>query len=229
MPNFETKLSAEEEKQFKAWKSLHAPYDSGEDYDLRGAFQAGAQPDPKTGHWPDTWKKPNHPTFSVESKYAKQGKPGHWEGDTFVPAESTPSKSKEVLGSKKKDEPTLRELSRMSLEHTANGHIKATHQYNEGPEEIHAVEHGGFFDHLNKAFNLSNEKKALDAKQANVAAYEKEHGSLLKPSGPSAMAPVVPDSYDKIRTDIRARASKPAAPTSELLGRADALIKGQGR
>lgn len=135
------------------------------------------------------------------------------------------SKSKEVLGSKK-DAPTLRELRRMSLEHTTNGHIKATHQYSEGPEEIHALPKAGFFDHLRQAFNLSEEKKAIDAKQANVQAYEKEHGSLTKPA---AARPAAPDTYDRIRADVRAKASTPAAPTSELLGRADALIKGQGR
>jgi hypothetical protein len=27
-------------------------------------------PSAENGHWPDTFKKPNHPTFSVESQYA---------------------------------------------------------------------------------------------------------------------------------------------------------------
>lgn len=135
-----------------------------------------------------------------------------------------PSKSQEVLGSKK-SEPTLRELRRMSIERTTNGHIKATHQYSEGPEEIHALPSAGFFDHLKGAFNLSNEKKALDAKQANVAAYEKEHGSLTKPAASSK--PAVPDTYDKIRADVRSKASQPAAPVSDLLSRADALTKGR--
>jgi len=136
------------------------------------------------------------------------------------------SKSKEVLGGKK-DEPTLRELRRMSLEHTTNGHIKATHQYSEGPEEIHALPKTGFFEHLRQSFNLSEEKKAIDAKQANVQAYEKEHGSLTKPATARPAAPAVPDTYDKIRADVRATSAKPTAPTSELLGRADALIKGR--
>lgn len=225
---FDTKLTPDEEKEFKQWKALRAPYDSGEDYDLRGAFKAGMRPDAK-GHWPDRFKKPNHPTFSVESQYAKYGRPGRWEGETFVPAESKPttSRSKEVLGGKKEADaqPTLRELRRMSLEHTSNGHIKATHEYSDGEPEVHAVDHGGFLEHLGKAFNLSNEKKSLDAKQANVAAYEKEHGSLLKPAAAQPAA-AAPDAYDKVRADIRAKANKPAAPTSELLGRADALTRG---
>lgn len=83
---FDTKLSAKNEETFQAWKKKYAPKDSGADYDLRGAFKAGVKPDPKTGHWPDTFKKPNHPTFSNESRYAKFGKPGHWQGDKFIPA-----------------------------------------------------------------------------------------------------------------------------------------------
>src|SRR5262245_34549188 len=71
-PTYDTPLTPDEETQFQTWKQKYAPRDSGADYDLRGAFKEGLTPDPVTGHWPDTYKKPNHPTFSVESKYAKQ-------------------------------------------------------------------------------------------------------------------------------------------------------------
>lgn len=67
---YDTPLSQQEEMLFQAWKAKHAPRDSGEDYDLRGAFKEGLAPDPQSGHWPDTYKKPNHPTFSTQSKYA---------------------------------------------------------------------------------------------------------------------------------------------------------------
>jgi RNA polymerase sigma factor (sigma-70 family) len=95
--DFETRLSPAEETKFQQWKSKFAPDDSGADYDLRGAFKAGATPDPKTGHWPDTFKKPNHPTFSNESIYAKSQPDlaGRWEGEKFVPPKlnnSDPSK-----------------------------------------------------------------------------------------------------------------------------------------
>src|SRR4051812_39929817 len=88
---FNTALTPDEEAQFGKWKAKNAPNDSGADYDLRGAFKAGLTPagpeaGANEGHWPDTFKKPNHPTFSVESKYAKFGNPGRWEGDTFIPA-----------------------------------------------------------------------------------------------------------------------------------------------
>jgi hypothetical protein len=86
--SYDTPLSAQEEAHFQVWKSKHAPRDSGSDYDLRGAFRAGLRP-AANGHWPDTFKKPNHPTFSIESQYAKgadRAKAGRWDGDTFIPA-----------------------------------------------------------------------------------------------------------------------------------------------
>lgn len=85
---FNTRLTPEEETRFQQWKAQYAPRDSGADYDLRGAFTAGIAPDGQTGHWPDTFKKPNHPTFSNQSIYARYGQPGHWEGETFVPSQS---------------------------------------------------------------------------------------------------------------------------------------------
>ena len=83
---YETTLPAGQEPEFQKWKAANAPKDSGADYDLRGAFEAGVKPDPETGHWPDTFKKPNHPTFSNQSKYAEYGKPGTWDGETYTPA-----------------------------------------------------------------------------------------------------------------------------------------------
>jgi hypothetical protein len=82
-----TRTDPKDEKSFQAWKKKYAhPQDDGEDYDLRGAWKAGLKPGPD-GHWPDTFKRPNHPTFSNESKYAgnEGAKPGRWEGDTFIP------------------------------------------------------------------------------------------------------------------------------------------------
>lgn len=86
--SYNTILSPAEESRFTVWKRRYAPKDSGEDYDLRGAFKADLWPDSKTGHWPDTFKKPNHETFSDESRYAPYGQPGRWEGETFIPPKS---------------------------------------------------------------------------------------------------------------------------------------------
>jgi hypothetical protein len=85
---FDTQLTPAEETAFAAWKQQYAPRDSGADYDLRGAFKAGLTPDPATGHWPDTFKKPNHPTFSNQSMYAvgpNATKAGRWDGEKFIP------------------------------------------------------------------------------------------------------------------------------------------------
>ena len=86
-PTYDTQLSPEQEQAYQAWKLQNAPRDSGADYDLRGAFQAGAGPDAASGHFPDTFKKPNHPTFSNQSQYAaaRPDLAGFWQGDNYVP------------------------------------------------------------------------------------------------------------------------------------------------
>jgi hypothetical protein len=86
-PDFNTQLSPEEEEKFLQWKAINAPHDSGEDYDLRGAYRAGLTKDIKSGHWPDTYKKPNHPTFSNQSIYSKYApeKAGSWKGEQYIP------------------------------------------------------------------------------------------------------------------------------------------------
>ncbi len=84
--HYDTILSSSEESNFKSWKAKNAPNDSGEDYDLRGAFKEGFKRDPQSQHWDDKFKKPNHPTFSDQSQYAKEApeKAGHWEGNKFI-------------------------------------------------------------------------------------------------------------------------------------------------
>jgi hypothetical protein len=56
------------------YRRQFGPLDS-QDYDLRGAFAqaGGALPQ---GHLTDQFKKPNHPTFSAESRYATPAQPG---------------------------------------------------------------------------------------------------------------------------------------------------------
>jgi hypothetical protein len=63
---YNTKLSPAEEKAFLLWAKdrVRDTYD----YDLRGAYKANAQ-EAANGHLPDTYKKPNHPTFSDQSQY----------------------------------------------------------------------------------------------------------------------------------------------------------------
>ena len=67
------------------------PDDPEHHYDYRGYYddlvKQGKQYEviPEGFHFPDTYKLPGHPTFSVESKYYKPGMDaGHWEGDKFI-------------------------------------------------------------------------------------------------------------------------------------------------
>lgn len=87
--NYNTGLTQDEFNEY--WKWANDRY-KGQDnvlyemgaYDIQGAWKdikAGKiQFDPVNGHLPDTYKKPNHPTFSNESKYHSKETPGgKWE------------------------------------------------------------------------------------------------------------------------------------------------------
>lgn len=95
--DFNTKLTDEEELEYQQWyedmksQGYILDGDVGYDYDFRGAFKAGFSPSEVGGHWVDTWKKPNHQTFSNESIYAKgeyAQYAGTWDGDNFKTPDS---------------------------------------------------------------------------------------------------------------------------------------------
>lgn len=71
---FNTPLNADQEDKFQKWVSEQSQkrgYDLRmdlNDYDLRGLFKDKGGFDSR-GHASDEYKKPNHPTFSDESKY----------------------------------------------------------------------------------------------------------------------------------------------------------------
>jgi hypothetical protein len=69
---FNTTLTPQEEQAFQSWAAQTKRTNDLFDYDLRGAWKANAQ-EAANGHLPDTYKKPNHPTFSAESMYSGQG------------------------------------------------------------------------------------------------------------------------------------------------------------
>ena len=86
--DYNTRLSPDDEKRFQSWKDKNMPNDSGYDYDQRGAFKAGETKDPTSEHWHDTFKKPNHPSFSDQSQYAvgaQRDRAGHWVEGVFIP------------------------------------------------------------------------------------------------------------------------------------------------
>ncbi len=92
MDQYDTKLTPDEESKFQKWKSVNAPNDSGEDYDLRGLYMSGGGTDER-GHATDKFKKPNHPTFSTQSQYHTPQTPGgEWidrDGKSFFVPSST--------------------------------------------------------------------------------------------------------------------------------------------
>lgn len=94
---YTTKLSPDEEKQFRSWvKSNKVEFDPSEqvsDYDMRGYWKdIASKGKSETAinsadhqiHFPDTYKTPYDTTFSGESKYAKPGTPFKWEGNDLI-------------------------------------------------------------------------------------------------------------------------------------------------
>lgn len=88
---YTTPLSAHEEERFQRWYQRYANMnglDPNADakehyYDYRGFWKENGPMSSAVvdgGHFPDTYKKPGHETFSVESKYAKMapGLAGTW-------------------------------------------------------------------------------------------------------------------------------------------------------
>jgi len=90
---FNTQLSPREEKAYLAWlATLPKQQQNTYDYDMRGAYKAGAGAS-GDGHFTDQFKKPNHPTFSVESQYSGSIAPdgrvyqgGVWGDGTYTPS-----------------------------------------------------------------------------------------------------------------------------------------------
>jgi hypothetical protein len=96
---YNTKLSVDEEAAYLKWAAdLGAAQgrDVGRDvadYDMRGFYKSG-KAQSENGHFTDEFKKPNHPTFSDQSKYhGKDGNQGGtWEEKdgayTFTPGKT---------------------------------------------------------------------------------------------------------------------------------------------
>ena len=99
---YNTQLSAENEQRFNNWVIAESKLRGRdiskdmENYDLKGYWLGGGYKDTTgKGHMTDTYKKPNHPTFSDQSKYNNVASPwgvpfqgGHWEedGKSFTPS-----------------------------------------------------------------------------------------------------------------------------------------------
>lgn len=91
---YNTPIPAELQKQYENYLGkLEAPLRSSYDYDIQGAFLDGAKAG-ANNHFPDKFKKPNHPTFSDQSIYHNVGgnAGGFWLNiggkDVFVPSKT---------------------------------------------------------------------------------------------------------------------------------------------
>lgn len=76
---YNTKLTPDEEKEYQAWAKAEGRERDTYDYDLRGAWKelkSGTMSEDERGHLGDKYKKPNHPTFSTQSKYSSAETPG---------------------------------------------------------------------------------------------------------------------------------------------------------
>jgi hypothetical protein len=95
---YNTPLSPDQEQGYQQWIQLQSALNhrdmSGDNYnyDMRGAYANGAAQSGGNMHWPDTFKKPNHPSFSDQSQYhgADGTQGGSWSQDPagawqFVP------------------------------------------------------------------------------------------------------------------------------------------------
>lgn len=88
-----TVLEEEDEKAYQEWKlTLPENLQYEGDYDLRGFYQKNPTFKAEEGqHLTDEFKRSNHPTFSNESKYYKEGMPsGRWNGDKYIPENRSP-------------------------------------------------------------------------------------------------------------------------------------------
>ena len=89
--DYDTKLTPEQERGFQAWRAkLDRGLQYDGDYDLRGAYldnvQSAISDSDGKPHMSDKFKKPNHKTFSVHSKYAKDFPElaGDWDGNSYI-------------------------------------------------------------------------------------------------------------------------------------------------
>lgn len=91
---YNTPIPPEKQAAFNSWVQSKKqatgknPLGDRYDYDVNGYWLSGAANDPR-GHGPDTFKKPNHPTFSDESIYngVNGNYGGHWGDDnTYSPS-----------------------------------------------------------------------------------------------------------------------------------------------
>jgi len=93
--------TVDEQPAWDKWlmkNKINEPYHPAQHYDYVSAFRNGINRDKENGHFPDTYKLPNHPTFSVESMYYQPNmKAGYWRGEKYIPITSVRQLPSDIL------------------------------------------------------------------------------------------------------------------------------------
>ena len=87
--NYNTSLNPNQETEFQRWSAKNKRTNDLWDYDMPGWWVNNGMPTGTmaAGHFPDTYKKPSHPTFSDESQYSSPAIPGgHWGQNSYQPS-----------------------------------------------------------------------------------------------------------------------------------------------
>lgn len=134
-----TAIPTEREPDFRDWVQRNQIQDldhPDSHYDYRGAFMAGVDRDPVSGHWPDQWKQHGETTFSDQSQYSRgPGDGGTWEGEVF-----TPPPAEDPLASYTPDwrsrlvEPPIRESGLSPAQREAAAAAPSSYWQQTGPE-----------------------------------------------------------------------------------------------
>lgn len=93
MSKYDTKLTPVQEAKYKLAAAKAGRTNDTINYDLRGAWLKEPNSISSKGHLTDEFKKPNHPTFSSDSKYSTPNNPGgSWVSGKNKSWSFTPSK-----------------------------------------------------------------------------------------------------------------------------------------
>lgn len=195
---------AKKDSKFQTWYGKNTlegqnkiPYSEDLTYDYYSYFKNGNMNGNIEGHFPDTYKRPNHPTFSNESIYSTPEKPGgQWDGENYNPkgkfimangghlpeGNSTLKEAKEFI---KLYPVEMKAGEQVEYEHTGNtklaqriaaDHVKDSIKINQGgePDYYKKLQVAGISDELNKmpqmamGGKLSKEKAGLILKEGTI-------------------------------------------------------------
>lgn len=204
---YNTPLTPQEEIAYQAWGKQQAPLREGRnpaqdtyDYDMRGFWKAGngAPSFADNGHAGDTFKKPNHPTFSTLSQYhgADGNQGGTWGGGqdgkpwTFTPSQTNlknypPQQLQRYF---KEEEPDNTLVLPTTPQRRAGGGDVGT------PSPSAASELDPVFDEAGERFGVDpNLLRAQSGVESGGNRY------AISPKGAAGLMQVEPDTYAQLR------------------------------